>query len=159
MTSRRRRTTRLAAAAVLVLTALAGCGSEDSPASAVPALSTRLDDIDAAIVDGRFAVARDELAALGEDTAAAVEDGDLDQAQAERILDAVQALTEALPTPTLAAEPTEDPTAEPTDEATYDEDAAESEESDEDGEDSEDTGQGKPPKPPKGPKGKGKKGR
>lgn len=156
MTSRRRRTTRLAAAGTVALLVLTGCGSEDPASSAVPALSTRLDEIDSAIVDGRYAVARDELAALGEDTAAAVEDGDLDQAQAERIIDAVQALTEALPASAPDADPTESPTAEPTDEATDDEDADESDE------DAEDTGQGKPPKPPKGPKGpqgKGKKGR
>ncbi len=142
--------------ALLVLT---GCGSEDPPSSAVPALSTRLDDIDTAIVDGRYAVARDELAALGEDTAAAVEDGDLDQAQAERILDAVEALTEALPTSAPATEPTEDITDEPTDEATDDEDVDESDESDEPDESDEEAGQGKPPKGPKGPKGKGTKGR
>ncbi|GEP39781.1 hypothetical protein NPS01_34440 [Nocardioides psychrotolerans] len=151
----RRRTTRLAAAGTAALLVLTGCGSEDTPSSAVPALSTRLVDIDSAIVDGRYAVARDELESLGEDTAAAVEGGDLDQAQAERILDAIQALVEALPVPSPAETPTEDATEEPTD------DASEGE-TDDDEADDEETGSGKPSKPPKGskgPQGKGQKGR
>lgn len=153
----RRRTTRLAAAGIAALLVLTGCGSEDTPSSAVPALSTRLVDIDSAIVDGRYAVARDELESLGEDTAAAVEDGDLDQAQAERILDAIQALVEALPVPSPAETPTEDTTEEPTDDASeVDDNEAD------DGADDEETGSGKPSKPPKGRKGpqeKGKEGR
>jgi len=140
-----RRTTRLAAAGVATLVLLAGCGSDEPPSSAVPELATRLGAIDGALANGRFAVARDELGSLGQDTAAALEDGDLEPEQAERILDAVKVLLDALPSPAPAQQSTEEPTPVPTEEA--------SEESQDDDDQVDET------KPPKEPKGKGKKGR
>lgn len=150
--TRLRRTTRLAATGGTLLVLLAGCGSDSPPSSAVPSLSTRLDEVDAAIVDGRDAAARDALGALGEDTMAALEDGDLERAQAERILDAVQVLLEALPSPT----PT--PVEEPTQETGPEGDADDDQDSDDEDED-EETKDPKPPKDEKGPQDKGEKRR
>ena len=151
--TRLRRTTRLAATGGTLLVLLVGCGSDSPPSTAVPTLSTRLDEVDAALVDGRDAAARDALGALGEETVAALEDGDLDQAQAERILDAVQVLLEALPSPTPAEEPTQETT--PEVDADDDEDSGDPGDDDE----PEETKDPKPPKGEKGPRDKGDKDR
>lgn len=154
MSTRRRTTWGVAPVLLLVL---AGCGSGDAPAAE---LDARLQAVDDAIVAGRLAVAREELGALGEETAGALEDGDLEEAQAERILDAVQALLEALPAGDTEA-PVEEPTEAPSesDDADDSKDAEESEDSEDEVEETDPPKGPKGPKPPKGPKGGKGKGR
>jgi ribosomal protein S20 len=78
---------------LLLVTALsAGCGGDRSAADAVPALSTRLDKVDAAIVDHDDAAARAALKSLAATADRAERAGDLDEDQAARIDDAVAAL-------------------------------------------------------------------
>lgn len=106
-------------AAVAVLTFLTGCGG--SPPSVVtvadraPALAERLDRIDRALVEGRWAVARRALEAMVADTRRAERTGEVDAATADRILAAARRLLALLPAPRESADmPVTSPDAEPT---------------------------------------------
>lgn len=98
---------------VLALVVTSGCGSaEQSALDQVPALSARLDRIDAAVADRRFGAARDRIDDLVSATVQARDAGDLDTAAADRILAAAAQLLSALPTPVRTPTPT--PSAAPT---------------------------------------------
>ena len=92
-----RRATWRVGGAVLALALLAGCGGSTGPADDVPALSTALDRVDDAIVDGRYDEARAALAELVATTTEARKDGDLETSEADRILVAAGELKSALP--------------------------------------------------------------
>lgn len=83
-----------AVAAVAVL--LAGCGSESTPAESAPELAEGLERVDAAIVDGKDPAARDAVRALVADTEEALAAGEIEQAQADAILAAADALLDEL---------------------------------------------------------------
>lgn len=76
-----------------------GCGGDESPADAVPALSAQLDRVDAAISSGRSGAARSALDDLADETEQAREDGTLDADDADAILEAISTLEEQLPGP------------------------------------------------------------
>ena len=101
-----RRSARLGAG-VAVLVLLAGCGGSSAPSDAVPALGTSLERVDDAIVEGRYDDARSELDELVANTTAARDDGDLEGAEADRILAAAAQVMSALPAE--PAEEAEDP--------------------------------------------------
>lgn len=110
MTSTLARRTAAGALLVGLLLGSAGCGSGDgAPLDQVPALSARLDSIDTALADGRYRAARDRLGDLVEETVAARDRGELDEAGAQRILAAAARLLSALPT-VAAPVPTVTPT-------------------------------------------------
>jgi hypothetical protein len=94
-------------ATVLLLT---GCGSAPTPGEAVPALRTRLTQVDSALAEGRYGVARSALDALVRETVTARDTGRLPAAQADRILGAAARLSADLP----AAAPVRTPAATPT---------------------------------------------
>lgn len=100
----------------LVLLSTAACGEETAPADRVPELATLLDQVDEAVAAGDDDAARRSL----EDLIAATEDardsGELDDAEADRIVSAADRVLEGLPEPP-AEEPSpteESPTAEET---------------------------------------------
>jgi len=84
------------AAAVLVVTA-AGCSSDEPPGKAVPALSDRLDKVDAAIAAGDYDKARAAVHQLVSDAAHAEVDGDISSDQADRILESAKSVLAAMP--------------------------------------------------------------
>ena len=98
---------------VLAALVLAGCGASTSPGDEVPALSVGLARVDDAIVDGRYDQARNRIERLVGLTTDARDGGDLEEAEADRILAAAAELMSALP----AEEPAEEP-AEPVPSAT-----------------------------------------
>lgn len=179
----RRGVAALAAAAVLATTA--GCGSDaPTPAQQVPAVGRILTNAEEALAEQDYETARSQLERLQRVVEQAVADGDLDEGQAQDVLDAAAVLLAALPDdatelptdePTDAPtdEPTEEPSDEPTEEESDEEepDEEEPEESEEDQGDEEDEpgppgGDGPPGKPDKDDKpgkpekpGKGPKGR
>jgi len=141
--------------ATLLAAGAAGCGN-DTPADAAPELSAQLARVDHAVVSGDEARIRDRVEALVSATEAARDAGELDDAQADRILTAADALLARLPAEKPAPEPSPSPsptTASP---------PAEEEEDDEHEEKPkpEPKPEPKPPKPPKDEhdKGKGHKG-
>jgi hypothetical protein len=99
---------------VVLVTGLgAGCGSAQQPSAAeqVPALSTRLDRVDSALAEHRFAAARRDLHALINATTSARRSGDLSAEKAQRILAAAAEVLDALPasgTPSPSASATSD---------------------------------------------------
>jgi len=95
--SPRRRTAFLAAALALAALLLTTCGRDQTPAQAVPELSHRLDEVDAAIVSGDPDEARKAVDALLDEAAQARVDGDLTADQADQILRAATRLLRALP--------------------------------------------------------------
>ena len=89
---------RLISVALAAMLALAaGCGDETSPGEAVPALSQRLERVDQAIETGDFANAREQLDRLVAETARADVAGEISNEQADRILEAVEAVLAGLP--------------------------------------------------------------
>jgi ribosomal protein S20 len=76
---------------------VAGCGSDEPPGKAVPALSDRLDKVDAAIQAGDYDKARAAVHQLVSDTAHAEVDGDISSDQADRILESARSVLAALP--------------------------------------------------------------
>jgi hypothetical protein len=107
----RRRIASIAAAAAMALTGtLTGCGSErPSPSAAdqVPRLAAVLHKVDAALASHRFTAARQYLRSLKSEVLTARESGDLREADATRVLDAISRLTASLPaaTPTTSSTP------------------------------------------------------
>ncbi|RJS45548.1 hypothetical protein [Nocardioides cavernaquae] len=101
---------RLAFALATVLL-LGGCGdAEPTPAEAVPALGTQLEAIDGLIADGHWRQARAALRALITSTEEARAAGDLDHADADRVIAAATRMLNALPTPPPAVTPSPTPT-------------------------------------------------
>ena len=89
----------LTAGALLVTS---GCGSGTSPADDVPALATALDAVDEAVVSDDDKAVRDAVAELTDTTTRARKAGDLEAAEADRILAAAEALLAALGEPAPA---------------------------------------------------------
>lgn len=88
------------------LLTLGGCGgTPDSPADAVPELASTLGRVDDALAAGRTQAARRQLEALTEATIEARDVGDLEEAEADRILAAATRLLALLPEPTPEPEP------------------------------------------------------
>ena len=150
-----------AALAAIVLLLASGCGSETSPADDVPALASSLDRVDEAIAAGEYDAARDAVARLTDVATRAEAAGDLDAAQADRIVAAAEALLAALPDPEAPpSEPTPDPTPETPSSTSPGQDEDEDDDSDEDESAPapvDPPGQpGKKPHGPKKPKDKGK---
>ncbi len=86
----------LAAGGTLALVlVLASCGGETTPAD-VPEVSAALQQVDEAVVDRDYAAARDAVDELEAVTEQALEDGNIDDVGAQRILDAASALTDSL---------------------------------------------------------------
>lgn len=112
-----RRTGRRGAAALLTCALLlTGCGGDPStPAESVPELGEKLSDIDDAVVAERYGQAQRHLDELVKVTVAARDAGDLEDAQADRVLAAAARLLAALPeaptapTPSVAPTPTPSP--------------------------------------------------
>lgn len=90
---------RLAAAlsAVVAVAALAGCGSDTSPADAAPALGRQLDAVDAAVASHDYTAARTAIKALVDEAAKARADGKIDAAQADAIRSAASSVLAQLP--------------------------------------------------------------
>jgi hypothetical protein len=109
--ARRRTAPALLLAALLLAT---GCGADPSPADAAPELATRLDSVDAAIAAGNYNRARTTLEALAASAVRAERAGDLDESQADRITNAVNALLAELPDEASRKEPTGESDVEPT---------------------------------------------
>ncbi len=99
--------TLVALAAVLVL--VAGCGDDATPAAQVPALSGRLDAVDAAVAAHDDAAARKAINALEQTTTAARRSGELDPARAGEIVRAAEAMLAALGEDEPAETPAESP--------------------------------------------------
>lgn len=99
MTSARTRAAGWAALVVALALALSGCARADSapPAEQVPALAAMLDEVEAAVVDGRFGAARRQIDELVERTVEAVEDGELDEDAGNEILAAAAQVRALLP--------------------------------------------------------------
>lgn len=149
-----RRRTGAVVGVVLTALLLAGCGSDDAATEAD--LAAGLAEVDRTIATGRYAAAREAIAALGEDTAAALGSGAIDETRAEAILEAAEALLTALPEPTVPeADPSPSASTTPDEDAEQDDEEAE----DDDPEEVEEEKGGKPPKDPKPPQGSGKKDR
>ncbi|MBO9520822.1 MAG: hypothetical protein J7518_04715 [Nocardioidaceae bacterium] len=92
--------------------ALSGCGTDRvvSASEQVPALSTTLDRVDAAVAAHRYDAARRQLRSLIAATTAAREDGRLDDDRANGILAAAARLLAALPAVKVTPTPTPTPT-------------------------------------------------
>lgn len=111
---------------VTLVLVLAACGGESSPTD-VPELTSALQRVDEAVVDRDFDAAEDAISELEAATEQAVEDGDIDEPGADRILGAASALTDSLEE--MGSNPSgKTPTPEPDDEPTTE--APEPEESD-----------------------------
>lgn len=108
---------RSAGVSCALLTALVGCGQEETAGEPVPGLVQDLDRVDDSIAAGRYSRARAALDALVETTSQARQAGDLDAARADEIAGAAARLRAALPaaqpTTSESAEPTEEPSASP----------------------------------------------
>lgn len=90
---------------------LGGCGDpEPTPAEAVPALGAQLETIDGLIADSHWRQARAALRALIAATEEARAAGDLDHAEADRVIAAATRMLSALPTPPPAVSPSPSPT-------------------------------------------------
>lgn len=100
-------TRRLVALVVApTLLVLGGCGgTPESPADAVPELTTTLERVDDALAAGRTEAARRQLEALTSATIEARDVGDLEEAEADRILAAATRLLALLPKPEPEPEP------------------------------------------------------
>ncbi|MGY2874856.1 hypothetical protein ACVW00_002046 [Marmoricola sp. URHA0025 HA25] len=93
---------RIAAVVVATTFAVSGCGSADQAPSAadqVPHLDVILHRIDAALVDHKFAAARQDLHALKAAVLKARDAGELQDDDAARVLSAANELTAMLPAP------------------------------------------------------------
>lgn len=144
MASMKSRSTMLrhAAAGAAALALLAGCGSETGPQEAVPELGTRLEAVDAAVVEGNWEQARSELEALIARADAAEQAGDISSEEADRIRAAATRLLEQLPEEPATQEPeTPEEPEEPAEEAP-EETEEEPEEPEEQPEETEDPGEG-----------------
>ncbi|GAA3808661.1 hypothetical protein [Nocardioides panacisoli] len=87
----------VAVAAAVLAVGPAGCSSDEPPGTAVPALSDRLDKVDAAIEAGDYDRAREAVHQLVADTAHAEVDGDISSDQADRILESAKSVLAAMP--------------------------------------------------------------
>lgn len=96
-------------ALILATTLLAGCGGETPPAEAAPELADRLTRVDRAVVSGDETSIRRRVESLVVATEAARDDGSIDEAQADRILAAADALLARLSTPEQSPEPSASP--------------------------------------------------
>ncbi len=103
----------LALTTAVVVALAAGCGGDQPPSSAVPALSDRLQRVDDAVVAQRYAEVRRSLDELRSATQEAEESGDLDPDDAERILTAADTLLAALPTSSDSSSPSPSPSMSP----------------------------------------------
>ena len=99
---------RLAALALTGML-LAGCGSETAPADSAPELAEQLTRIDRAVAAGDEARIRQRVEALVTATESARDAGRLDDAQADRILAAADALLARLPAEEPEPEPRPSP--------------------------------------------------
>ena len=93
---------RVAAIALVVTLFTGGCGSGEQPPSAaeqVPQLSVVLERVDDALEAHRFQAARQQLRALKARVIDAREAGELDDADAARVLEAIARLLALLPDP------------------------------------------------------------
>jgi hypothetical protein len=98
-----RRGTPAAVGVVLGVLLAAGCAEREpqpSAAEQVPQLTTVLGRVDSALSERRFAAARQQLKTLKAEVVASRDAGDLDPADAQRILDAIARLMSMLPTTT-----------------------------------------------------------
>lgn len=148
---RRSLTALLTAGAFL---ATSGCGSGTSPADDVPALARSLDRVDEAIVTEDYDAARNAVAELTAVATKAEESGDLDAAQADRIVAAAESLLAALPS--AGSPPAEPEPASPTSSAPADED--DGDDGDEEEEDDDEESAPAPADPPGHKKPKSSKG-
>lgn len=88
----------VAVVAVLVAALLAGgCADDEPPGQKVPELAAQLDKIDEAVADGDLDQARQATRRLVARTAVALADQDIDEEEADRILEAAEALLAQLP--------------------------------------------------------------
>jgi hypothetical protein len=116
-----RRLSALACAAVL----LTGCGGEATPVDAAPELAEQLARVDQAVTTGDEVRIRDRVESLVDATERAREAGRLDDAQADRILAAADALLARVPeepAPKPPTSPTPSPTSSPAPPPTPEED-------------------------------------
>ena len=116
----------LTGVALLALTT--GCGGDDRPVDAVPALSAQLDRVDAAVSSGHPGAARSALDDLASETAQARDDGTLDEDDADAILEAISTLEGQLPEPAGQPSDTASETPPPSPSAEPDEDEADEKE-------------------------------
>jgi hypothetical protein len=93
-------------ALILAATLIAGCGGETPPAEAAPELADQLALVDRAVGSGDEMAIRRRLDSLVTATESARDAGRIDEAQADRILAAADALLARLPAPQQEPEPT-----------------------------------------------------
>lgn len=111
---------RSALVSCALLTALVGCGQDETAGEPVPGLVQDLDRIDDSIAAGRYSRARAALDVLVETTSRARQAGDLDAARADEIAGAAARLRAALPAVRPGApEATTPESTEPTEEPSY----------------------------------------
>lgn len=103
-------------AALLVAALLAGCGTGGGPGESVPVLADRLEQVDAAVVAGDDDRTREAVAALVDDTEAALRAGDLSPEEADAITEAAEALLARLGEPSGSQDSDGAPTPAPTEE-------------------------------------------
>jgi hypothetical protein len=92
-------------ALILAATLLAGCGGETPPAEAAPELADQLALVDRAVGSGDEMAIRRRVDSLVAATESARDAGRIDEAQADRILAAADALLARLPAPQQEPEP------------------------------------------------------
>lgn len=92
-----RRSAAAVLAVVVALLGVAGCADDEPPGRTVPELATQLDRVDAAIEEGDLDRARKATRRIVARTAVALADGDLTDDQADRIIEAAEALLAELP--------------------------------------------------------------
>ena len=103
--------TRVAALVAIVCLAVTGCAGTDrtlTAADQVPQLTVLLHRVDAALAAHRFAAAREDLRRLKAETVRARDASDLSDADAARVLQAIERLAAMLPAP--SATPSSTPT-------------------------------------------------
>lgn len=96
----------------LLTFALAGCADAQrtlTAADQVPQLTVLLHRVDSALAAHRFAAAREDLRRLKAAVLKARDDGDLTDADATRVLEAIARLTAMLPEPSPTSTPSETP--------------------------------------------------
>lgn len=86
-------------ALMAVLAGAAGCSEEVPPGETVPELATQLDKVDAAVEEGDLEGARQATRRLVARTAVARAEGDITGEEADRIIEAAEALLAELPEP------------------------------------------------------------
>lgn len=97
----------------LLITSPTACGQDATTSEQVPELAALLEQVDAAVVAGDDARTRQRVDALMAATREARDSGDLDSAQADKILTAATALLNGLPPNPPSSEESSSPVPEP----------------------------------------------